>query len=252
MLESHSIGTSPWDKADMISHLEEFMSVYESKPVADNHGGQKAAQLLKAAQLFYSWYVAKKMKPDIIIESGVYKGQGTWAFENASPNSEMICLDPYLKNYEGYRSKKAQYLEVDFKQVNWSSITDKSKVLCFFDDHQNAFERIVQMKVHGFKVAMFEDNYPEGQGDCVSHKKIFEFPEKYHVLPDYSAAEYLTKVVKLYQELPPIFSLDKTRWGTSWSSHRSNSPLFEESVEKFQVFKNEMDQYTWINYLELN
>lgn len=246
MHESHKIGDSPWDRSDMISHLEEFLSVYENKPIADNHGGQKASHL------FYSWYVAKKMKPDIIIESGVYKGQGTWAFENASPNSRMICLDPYLKNYEGYRSKKAEYFEVDFKQIDWSRITDKSKVLCFFDDHQNAFERIVQMKIYGFKVAMFEDNYPEGHGDCISLKKIFEFPEKYQVLPEYSASEYITKVTKVYQEFPPIFSIDKTRWGTGWMSYRSNPPIFKESNKKFKIFEDEMDEYTWINYLELN
>jgi len=242
---SHQIGTSLWDRNEMISCLEEFLLVYSNKPIADNHGGQKAAQL------FYSWYVAKKMKPDIIIESGVYKGQGTWAFENASPNSQLICLDPYLKNYEGYRSTKAQYFEVDFNKIDWSNLKDKSNVLCFFDDHQNAFDRIVQMKSYGFKAAMFEDNYPEGQGDCISLKKIFEFPEKYQLLPGFSASEYLTSVLKTYQELPPIFSLDKTRWGTSWNSHRTNAPLFENSIEKFQVFESEMDQYTWINYVEL-
>lgn len=245
MKKSYAIGNNPWDRDDMIFHLKEFLSIYENKPIVDNSGGQKAAQL------FYSWYIVKKIKPSVIIESGVFKGQGTWAFEQASPTSKLICLDPFLERWGGYRSKSAQYLQKDFKEVNWSELEDKSSVLCFFDDHQNAFERIVQMKMLGFTLAMFEDNYPEGHGDCVSLKKIFEKPEKYQILPEFTAKEYLDKVIKTYHELPPICSLSKTRWNTDWNSYHSNEPLLNETSEEFSVFKNEMDQYTWINYVEL-
>jgi len=246
MSNSVQIGPALWDYNEMRDHLKEFLEVYSRRPILDNHGGQKAAQL------FYSWFVAKKMKPEIIIESGVFKGQGTWAFENASPSSKIICLDPYLKNYEGYRSKTAQYIELDFKQVDWSNIENKDRVLCFFDDHQNAFDRIVQSKLSGFKYLMFEDNYPEGQGDCISLKKVLEFPENYNILPGFTAKDYLERVLERYQELPPIFSLEMTRWNTPWESYRSNSPLLSsDSDDELQVFKKEMDQYTWINYVEL-
>jgi hypothetical protein len=242
---SYAIGTNPWNRDDMISHLKEFLNIYKNKPIDDNSGGQKAAQL------FYSWYVVKKIKPKIIIESGVFKGQGTWAFEQASPESELICLDPYLEKWGGYRSKKPQYLQKDFKEINWDHIEDKSNVLCFFDDHQNAFNRIVQMKLFGFKVAMFEDNYPEGHGDCLSLKKIFENSEAYQILPELTCKDYLEKVVKCYHELPPICSLAKTRWNTEWNDYRSNKPLLEELNDELVIFQDEMDQYTWINYVEL-
>lgn len=246
MNKSVQIGPITWDPNEMKNYLKDFLEVYSGRPVLDNHGGQKAAQL------FYSWFVAKKMKPDIIIESGVFKGQGTWAFENASPESKIICLDPYLKNYQGYRSQKAQYIELDFKQIDWSSIENKTNVLCFFDDHQNAFERVIQSKMNGFKYLMFEDNYPEGQGDCISLKKVLEFPENYSILPGFTARDYLEKVVDRYQELPPIFSLETTRWNTSWDSYRSNTPLvLSDDDQELSIFKNEMDQYTWINYVEL-
>ena len=246
MSNSVQIGLPVWDPNEMRTYLKEFLGVYSQRPIFDNQGGQKAAQL------FYSWFVAKKMKPEIIIESGVFKGQGTWAFENASPNSKIICLDPYLNDYEGYRSKTAQYIEHDFKQIDWSIIKNKDQVLCFFDDHQNAFERVVHAKMCGFKYLMFEDNYPEGQGDCISLKKVLEFPESYSILPDFTAKEYLERVLDSYQELPPIFNLETSRWNTSWSSYRSNPPLLDsDDNEELNVFKKEMDQYTWINYVVL-
>lgn len=246
---SYTIGVSAWDRNDLISHLKEFLNLYDSRPVSDNSGGQKAAQL------FYSWYVAKKLQPEFIIESGVYKGQGTWAFENASPKSRIICLDPFLKNYTGYRSNTALYFEKDFKDIAWSeliSIENRKSALCFFDDHQNALDRIIMMKHLGFKVAMFEDNYPEGQGDCISLKKLLEFPEKYSILPGFTAQDYLEKILQTYEEMPPIFALEKTRWGTLWASHRTSSPLLSDSSDYLMnTFRNEMDQYTWINYVEL-
>lgn len=245
MNESYKLGKDIWDRDDMIAHLKAFLSLYDNRPIRDNQGGQKAAHL------FYSWYVAKKLKPTVIIESGVYKGQGTWAFENASPSSKIICVDPYLKNYEGYRSVNASYIESDFKLINWNAITDKSNVLCFFDDHQNALERIVQMKYQGFSQAMFEDNYPEGQGDCLSLKKVLEYPQKYQILPGLSGEEYLNKVIEIYLEFPPIFSLEKTRWGTAWNEHRTNLPLLSEEDSDLFIFKEEMDQYTWMNYVRL-
>lgn len=244
MNKPHSIGSFPWNRDDMRAHLLEFLELYKTRPVQDNQGGQKAAQL------FYSWYVAKMMQPDLIIESGVYKGQGTWAFEQASPRSKIVCLDPYLKNYQGYRSNTATYIENDFSNIDWSQITDKSKVLCFFDDHQNALARIVQCLESGFKFVMFEDNYPEGQGDCLSLKKVFE-NHKYQILPGLPAHEYLERVVSSYGEFPPIFSLDTTRWNTKWDQHRTDDPLVSEESSELSVFKMDMDQYTWINYVEL-
>ena len=71
----HPISEIPFAKEDMIGHLEEFYHLYQHRPIKNNHGGQMSAQL------FYSWYVAKKLQPAVILESGTFKGQETWAFE---------------------------------------------------------------------------------------------------------------------------------------------------------------------------
>lgn len=245
--ESFSIGSLPWSNEELISNLEEFSKLYENRPINDNQGGQLSAQL------FYSWFVAKKIQPKFIIESGVWLGQGTWAFEQASPNSQIICLDPYPKYQNGYTSKKAHYLHADFFQIDWSQI-DRENTLCFFDDHQNSVQRLQACVKLGFKKIMFEDNYPPGQGDCYSLKKLFEDDENqlYIQNMNISAREYFSNFIKTYQEMPPIFELEKNRWNLPWNTYRSKKPLLEVADTQYlKVYKDEMYQYTWINYLEL-
>ena len=238
---SFGIGKLLWSSEEMISHLEEFSELYKSRPIKDNQGGQLSAQL------FYSWFVAKKLQPKFIIESGVWKGQGTWAFENASPNSKIICLDPYPIYNQGYTSKSATYIHNDFFNINWEGI-DKENTLCFFDDHQNALQRLIACKNLGFKKIMFEDNYPPGQGDCFSLKKLFE--ENNQEVQD--AAKQVIPFIKIYQEMPPIFDLTINRWNLPWNTYRSNEALLKNPSNNFEkMYKDEMYQYTWINYVEI-
>jgi len=238
---SFSVGSLPWTSEQIKELLEEFYYLYQRRPIKDNDGGQLAAQL------FYSWFVAKKMQPKVIIESGVWKGQGTWAFEQACPNAEIVCLDPYPKYFDGYVSKKAFYMHQDFNTINWDNV-DKNQTLCFFDDHQDAINRLKVCKKRGFKFVMFEDNYPPGQGDCKSLKKLFETS---NAEDDNERNELLT-YIKTYQEMPPIYNIDKNRWGLDWNTYRSNPALLNEVTTSWQEqYKQDMKQYTWINYIEL-
>ena len=88
--------------------------------------------------------VLKKLKPTVIIESGVFAGQSTWLIEKFSENSKIYCFDINLSNLK-YKSKKAKYFEKDLSEYNWSKI-NKSKTLIFFDDHVNFYERLIFSK----------------------------------------------------------------------------------------------------------
>ena len=87
-----------------------------------------------------------------IIESGVWKGQSTWLIENTCPNSKLLCIDPNLY-YRNYISKKAEYTNIDWKNLD---IKNTENTLCFFDDHQNALERVQSAIKRGFKHLIFE------------------------------------------------------------------------------------------------
>ena len=120
--------------------------------------------------MFAVWFMVKQLSPDLIVESGIWKGQSTWLLEKACPDAKLVSIDLNLGRRQ-YISDHAIYSDKDFSEHDWSDVTDRS--LVFFDDHQNAYKRLQQCKWFGFKHIIFEDNYPVKQGDCYSLKKAF-------------------------------------------------------------------------------
>ena len=243
-----------WDPKDQILYLEEFLDLYNNRPIKDNTGG------MKSAHMFNSWYVIKKLKPKYIIESGIWKGQGTWFFEKASPESHIICIDP-MPQYREITIPKAQYITNDFTVIDWAKSLDTSEALVFFDDHQSCINRIQHCVNQKFIHIMFEDNYPYDQGDCYSPKKILSQKEyvidrggdKSWFQPSLSDFETLQSSIEIYQEMPPIFSDAKTRWGCDWLSkyETPNSLLSSDLANEYELFYEERLDYTWICYIEL-
>ena len=159
-----TIGSPPWTRVQISEKIDEFAEIYADRPVEDNRGG------MKAPHMFALWFMVERLSPDLIVESGVWKGQSTWLLEKACPRATLVSIDLDLGNRE-YVSSRAIYDDRDFSEHDWSGITDRS--LVFFDDHQNAYKRVQQCKWFGFKHMIFEDNYPPAHGDCYSLKKAF-------------------------------------------------------------------------------
>jgi FkbM family methyltransferase len=160
-----AFGQVPWTRAMMLGAMKEFAELYQRRPIQDNSGG------MKSPHLFPIWFALRQLQPRFIVESGVWLGQGTWFFEQACPDAKLYCIDPELKRIR-YRSSQATYLDRDFSQHDWSALPAEQTVL-FFDDHQNAYERIKTARWFGLRHLFFEDNYPPSQGDCYSLKKAF-------------------------------------------------------------------------------
>jgi len=242
-----------WDREDILKHLDEFNELYASKPIKDNNGG------MKSGHMFPAWYIVKKLKPKFLIESGVWKGLGTWFFEQASPETKIISIDP-SPNFRVYTSPNVTYQTEDFLKTDWSNIPTEETMI-FFDDHQNFFERLKHAQSLGFKIVMTEDNYPYQQGDCYTPKKILANRDyvidlagarSWYTKKD-ADLEYFKNNVKIYQEMPPIFKGETTRWGDIWNDeYPTETPLLkEEDKDKYPTFFSEYKDYTWICYLEL-
>jgi hypothetical protein len=265
-----SINHPKWTDDDIKNSFDEFNNLYLSRPIIDNIGG------MRAPHAFASYFMLKKLQPKTIIESGVWKGQGTWLFEQACPNAKIICLDINFSNLV-FKSKNAEYIEQDFSVVNFDKV-DKNTSICFFDDHQDALKRLQQMKWKGFSKAIFEDNYPAKKGDCYSLKKIFanagfdteqtiKFSLKQYfkkilqvfarctnasyVKPNMTHSFELKKNLSLYYEFPPLFREYKTRWGDKWDDYNypTKKAIFESNVD--HPLRNESLSYTWICLVEL-
>lgn len=239
-----------FSEQDLLEKINEFNKLYKEKPIKDNNGG------MTSAHLFSSWFVMQKYKPKYIIESGIFKGQGTWFFEKASPDSIIISIDIDL-NQRVYKSKKVKYTTTDFLDSNWEDV-EKDNCIIFFDDHQNSIERIKHAKKLGFKKMMFEDNYPSEVGDCYSPKKIIS-NKKYYINkeiyePNIEDYNYFVNNVKTYYEFPPLFKSDKTRWRDVWNEkYPTKTELLNENLkDKYPTFWSEKMDYTWICFIELN
>ena len=248
-----------WKTEEIKNELEKFSKLYSIRKFKDNSGG------MKSTHLFYFYFVLTKLKFENVIESGVWKGQGTWLMDQIESVKKIMSIDINPKFIQ-YKSKKAKYFYKDFSTQNF--ILDKEKTLCFFDDHQNSYQRLKTCKEKGYKYLIFEDNYPLTKGDCLSIKKIIdlynnrdtdlsksEHNGKYE--PSLNNIEemydYINKNIKFYCELPPIFSPKKTRWGDDWEVFLPKKPLYE-NVEKdyLKIYRDESKMYTYFLYVELN
>jgi hypothetical protein len=274
MTSAMSIGQVPWSREDMLATLEEFSSLYDERPIADNRGG------MRSPHMFMTWFALRMLQPQAVVESGVWLGQGTWFIERACPNAQLFCIEPNLNRIQ-YRSKRAQYFDRDFSTIDWSHLP-KHETLLFFDDHQNAYERIKTAKWFGFTHLIIEDNYPPSQGDCYSLKRAFmhsgfkciprrgsfssRFKQKLRALagapdsryrdvaPNEVDAKCLRQNLEVYYEFPPVFKTERTRWGDRWDDEKYPTPEpLLKSVEREcqQPFMDEAVHYTWICYAKL-
>ncbi|CAM8891403.1 unnamed protein product [Rhodiola kirilowii] len=173
--------TVEWTSKDLLKGLEEFVPIYETRPIRNNMYG------MGFDHSFGLWFIAKWLKPELMIESGAFKGHSTWVLRQAMPDTKIVSLSPrhpekYLRKGPAYVDKNCTYLAgkdfIDFGSVNWKTmmrkhgVSDLSRVLIFFDDHQNELKRIKQALKAGFQHLVFEDNYDTGTGDHYSLRQI--------------------------------------------------------------------------------
>lgn len=273
MSEVTSIGKVNWTRDEMLGKLEEFSTLYSNRPIKDNVGG------MKSSHMFLAWFALQAIQPKAIIESGVWMGQGTWFFEQACPEASLYCIDLNLNNLL-YKSPHARYFCKDFSTINWTGLPREHTVL-FFDDHQNAYERLQTAFWFGFKHAIFEDNYPIKHGDCYSLKKAFSrsgyTPQNYRsssviykvfrklgyhkdklcrtklIPPNDVDESYLRERLETYYEFPPIFRPQITRWGDEWNDEEYPTPeplLIGVHRDFHQIFFDESLDYTWMCYVK--
>ncbi|KAK9923406.1 hypothetical protein M0R45_031828 [Rubus argutus] len=173
--------TVDWTSKDLIKALEVFVPIYETRPIINNMYG------MGFDHSFGLWFITQWLKPDLMIESGAFKGHSTWVLRQAMPDKPIVSLSPrhpekYLKKGPAYVDGNCTYFAgkdfVDFGSVDWAKvmkkhgITDLSRVIIFFDDHQNELKRIKQALKAGFRHLIFEDNYDTGTGDHYSLRQI--------------------------------------------------------------------------------
>jgi hypothetical protein len=253
------LGAPPFARQAMKERLPEFLRVFAERPFKDNHGG------MRAPHLFGAWFMVQTLRPTHIVESGIFKGLGTWLLEQAAPEARLCCIDPNPASIV-YRSARAQYFTRDFSEIPWD--LPRETTLLFFDDHQDALSRVELAEQAGFVHLIFEDNYPAERGDCYSLKKALMGeavpPPKslgqraLRALKGPTPAQedpvgYLERTLETYFEFPPVRRPATTRWGDAWTDDMYPTPptLLDDAPVEGDPFLTDAQDYTWICYAKL-
>jgi len=163
--DSRSIETM---KRSFMKHeLEPFAAVYARRPGGRNMGGAAFFHY------FAMWCAIKVLRPTHIIESGCFKGVGSWFLRQAAGNAtNMTFISPekptvYVDKRPGSRHLFGSAFRdfTDYPWEVWLTPEQRRSTLIFFDDHQSGMRRAVEASRFGFTHAVFDDNYLPGFGD---------------------------------------------------------------------------------------
>ena len=156
-----SKGPAPFTLDWLHTEFAQFARVYDKRPAENRYG-------TKFAHQFAMWATIRHFQPKHIIESGIFKGLGTWMLRQAAPHAQLILLDPKAEHleYTDTHPDTKYFIQkdfIDFNQIDFDKLfIDKTQTLIYFDDHQNSIKRVQQAYKKGFRIVMFDDNNEEG------------------------------------------------------------------------------------------
>ena len=135
--------------------IRRFLPLYDGRPVQDNAGGSGFNDSLAL------YIIASLAAPGLIVESGVHKGHATWVLRQACPDAAIHAFDIDFSRL-ACRDPDARYSRCD-----WSAVTigpvDPAASLAVFDDHVNQCRRVREAYDGGFRLLVFDDNFPADQ-----------------------------------------------------------------------------------------
>lgn len=139
---------------------------------------------------FALFFLVRTLRPLHIIESGCYKGLGSWVLRQAAgPQTRMTFISPEIPSLYVDRHNTTLHFWrdpdphtrgdwshfKDFNELPWGEMLspqERERTLVFFDDHQAALRRAVEAKRHGFHHVVFDDNYLPNMGDLLALKPL--------------------------------------------------------------------------------
>jgi hypothetical protein len=133
-------------------YIDEFRDVFLHNPITKNLYG---ANFPSGVNLFL---MARCLDPDLIVESGVYKGQTSHFLAAACPRAKIHAFDPNLQELS-FRTPGVTYHEKDWMSEAVQCHPAR-RGLCFFDDHQNQALRVIQAHERGFRYMIVDDSWP--------------------------------------------------------------------------------------------
>ena len=103
---AHNERMPAWTRWDHMERaLPKFVEVMKDLPPAFKHSTVSSTN-----HRFALWYMVYSLQPPVIVESGVFQGEGTWFLRQAAPAARIICVDPSPITTLQYKDPNATYL----------------------------------------------------------------------------------------------------------------------------------------------
>lgn len=136
---------------DIEAEIGRFYRSYLDSPFTRFAGGSRIGNLL--------WLdlIAKWTAPDVIIDSGTYRGASAWALAQGAPKARILSFDIDLSNL-ALRCENVEYIEKDWTSLDFDTI-EKTRSFCYFDDHVDQGRRLKEAADRGFPLAIFDDDF---------------------------------------------------------------------------------------------
>lgn len=131
--------------------ITEYYDLILATPVRQSYGGCG----FNAGLILY--LSGRALDPDLVIESGTFRGFTSWILRNACRDAELHCFDLDLSEL-AWRDSSILYHEHDWTACDSSIHGLGRSALCFFDDHVSQIQRVAEAKARGFRWLLFDDN----------------------------------------------------------------------------------------------
>jgi hypothetical protein len=236
-------GIPPLTDHELRDGLDKFMSVYKALPRSKVlGGGTDYAGGMTLPHIFATWSIINKIKPRMVIESGIWKGMSTYIIASAlDSGSRVVSLDPKGTKHKFDRVDQIYLTGPDFKDFTnlpeyifyeGTSIADQNiagrnripsdQIVVFIDDHQSAIKRIWQgLAKYNIKRYIIEDNYPLMSGDNYSLNSAFH-------------RSYISKEGPL-ATVTAFDNFAKEQVPLRWDQHLAISYFWRQMLESYQI-----------------
>lgn len=243
-----AFGTVPWTLQDQVPALDAFLPLFAERPIRDNRGG------MRSVGLFNVWFLLDRLRPDAVLESGIWKGQSTWLIERALPGASIVSIDIDLGIRE-YVSPRPRYSQTDFLQLDLATLGWRAGGgLAFFDDHQDVMPRLRKCRSLGIRHVILDDNYPEFSGARhVSAAAVLNDRGPAGGIRFPGERAWLLENVEAYCVSPPIFDYrEPLTLEKSYIATPSLLGPYDPALHaRYETYRQDMPEYRWTTYLKL-
>jgi len=133
--------------------FDEFYEVLEDNPVKDRSSS------ICNSDAFWLYWLAKDLKPEVIIESGTYRGFSLWLLRHAVKNAPIFSFDPAREPDINMPLHIHHHRDILFALPMLEHACQGKRTLAFFDDHQDHEVRLHQVQSVSIQHVVFHDNY---------------------------------------------------------------------------------------------